>query len=146
LETIERLSEAGIPVAVMMAPMIPALNDHEIEGLLSEAANAGAVRAGYVLLRLAHDLKDIFHEWLAEHYPDRAARIINTLRDMRGGADYDSRWFERGKGGGPVARLIALRFGRAIRKLGLNPPRRPLRTDLFQPPQSPNDRQLSLGL
>ncbi|MEL7129381.1 MAG: PA0069 family radical SAM protein [Pseudomonadota bacterium] len=132
LETVARLADAGIPVAVMTAPIIPALNDAEIENLVEAAHTAGACRAGYVLLRLPHDLKDIFHEWLAEHFPDRAARVINTLREMRGGADYDARWFERGKGQGPYARLIGQRFARVVKRLGLNQPRPPLRTDLFR--------------
>lgn len=146
LETVRRLAEAGIPVAVMTAPIIPALNDSEIETLLEAAAEAGARRAGYVLLRLPHDLKDIFHEWLAQHYPDRAARVINLLREMRGGADYDARWFERGRGSGPYAKLISQRFALAVQRLGLDQPREPLRTDLFCPPRRPaDDRQLTLG-
>lgn len=133
LETIRALSESGIPVTVMTAPMIPGLNDHEIEALLEAAAQHGATGAGYVLLRLPYEIKDLFHEWLVQHVPDRAARIINLIRDMRGGADYDARWFERMKGGGPMADLISKRFVRTIAKLGLNQPRTPLRTDLFRP-------------
>ncbi len=142
-DTVRALSEAGVPVTIMTAPIIPALNDHEIEDLLEEAAANGAKAAGFVLLRLPHELKDLFHEWLAEHYPDRAAKIVNLLREMRGGQDYDSRWFERGRGRGPYAELIARRFARAARALGLDKPRPPLRTDLFRPP-SPDPRQLQL--
>ena len=131
LATITALSAHKIPVAVMMAPIIPALTDHEIENLLEAAKQAGATGAGYVLLRLPHELKDLFHEWLAEHYPDRSARIINHLREMRGGKDYDARWFERGRGKGVYAQLIAKRFARARRKLELDPPRPNLRDDLF---------------
>ncbi len=144
LETIRALSEAGIPVAVMTAPIIPALNDNEIEALLEAAADAGASGAGYVLLRLPYEIKDLFHEWLVQHVPDRAARVINTIREMRGGQDYDARWFERGRGRGPVAELIARRFARAAAHLGLDAPRPDLRTDLFRPLATP-DGQLLLG-
>lgn len=137
LQTVRALSDAGIPVIVMTAPIIPALNEPEIESLLEAAAEHGAASAGYVLLRLPYELKDIVHEWLAEHYPDRAARIINLLRDMRGGQDYDANWFERGSGRGLHARLIAQRFQKAVRRLGLNAPRERLRTDLFRPRESP---------
>ena len=145
LETVKALSEAGIPVAVMTAPIIPGLNDHEIEALIRAAADNGARGVGYVVLRLPFELKDLFHEWLVQHAPDRAARIINTLREMRGGMDYDARWFERGTGRGPVADLIRARFVRAATQLGLNRPRDPLRTDLFCPPGAPSD-QLSFDL
>lgn len=129
----------------MTAPIIPALNDDEIEALVEAGAGAGASRAGYVLLRLPYELKDLFHEWLAEHAPDRAARVVNLLRDMRGGKDYDAKWFERGHGGGPYARLIGQRFQRVVRKFGLNKPRPKLRTDLFTPgPADPNQMTFDL--
>ncbi|KCZ93316.1 PA0069 family radical SAM protein [Hyphomonas johnsonii] len=144
LDTIRSLSDAGIPVTVMMAPIIPALTDHEIESLLEAAAAHGATGAGYVVLRLPFEIKDLFHEWLAQHVPDRAARVINTLREMRGGKDYDARWFERGSGHGPIAQLIRQRFLRERRRLGIDAPRLALRTDLFCPPVRP-DQQLSLG-
>lgn len=133
-ETVYRLSDAGVPVTVMAAPIIPTLNEPELEALLETAKEQGAVGAGYVLLRLPHELKDLFHEWLVQHYPDRAARVINQLREMRGGKDYDADWFTRGAGRGPQAKLIAQRFARTVRRLGLEPQRTPLRTDLFQPP------------
>lgn len=133
-QAVKRLSDAGIPVTVMAAPIIPALNEPELESLLEAAKANGAIGAGYVLLRLPHELKDIFHEWLVQHYPDRATRIINALRDMRGGKDYDADWFERGAGSGVVARLIKQRFIKSIQRLGLQATRTPLRTDLFQPP------------
>jgi len=133
-ETVKALSEAGIPVTVMAAPIIPALNEAELEALLEAGKENGAIGAGYVLLRLPHELKDIFHEWLVQHYPDRAARVINLMREMRGGKDYDSDWFKRGAGQGVRARLIGQRFARTVRQLGLQPRRIPLRTDLFQPP------------
>ncbi len=133
-ETVRALSSAGVPVTVMAAPLIPAINDPELEALLEAAKEHGATGAGYVMLRLPHELKDIFHEWLAEHYPDRAARVINALREMRGGKDYDADWFTRGAGQGTLAKLIGQRFARAIRRLDLLPTRAALRTDLFQPP------------
>ncbi len=142
IDTIRALSEAGIPVITMTAPIIPALNDMEIERLLEAAAQAGARHAGYVLLRLPHEIKDLFHEWLAQHYPDRAARVINLLREMRGGKDYDPRWFERGRGRGPYAALIAQRFRKAAARHGLDGERPPLRTDLFRPRQAPGGQLL----
>ncbi|MGC6500310.1 MAG: PA0069 family radical SAM protein [Henriciella sp.] len=144
LETVQALSEAGVPVMVMMAPIVPALNEAEIEGLLQASADHGARWAGYVLLRLPHELKDVMHEWLLQHYPDRAARVISLLREMRGGKDYDSDWFRRGRGEGPRARLIAVRFARALRRFGLDGPRPPLRTDLFCPPRRQDARQYDL--
>ncbi|WP_049755239.1 MULTISPECIES: PA0069 family radical SAM protein [Hyphomonas] len=144
LETVRALSEAGIPVMVMTAPIIPGLNDHEIEALIQAAAENGARGVGYVVLRLPFEIKDLFHEWLVQHAPDRAARVINTLREMRGGQDYDAKWFERGTGKGPVADLIRARFIRAATRLNLNLPREPLRTDLFRPPGAPS-AQLSLN-
>jgi DNA repair photolyase len=140
LDTVRALSEAGIPVTVMTAPIIPALNDHEIESLLEAAAAHGASGAGYVVLRLPYEIKDLFHEWLAQHVPDRAAKVINTMREMRGGKDYDAQWGERMRGRGPVADLIAKRFKRAIKRLDLGNARPPLRTDLFAPPAKSGDQ------
>ena len=133
-QTVKALSDADVPVTVMAAPIIPALNAPELEALLEAAKDNGAIGAGYVMLRLPHELKDIFHEWLVQHYPDRAARVINLLRQMRGGKDYDADWFTRGAGKGVEAKLIGQRFARIVRRLGLQPQRTPLRTDLFQPP------------
>lgn len=144
LQTIRALSDAGIPVTVMTAPIIPGLTDHEIENLLEAAAQHGATGAGYVILRLPYEIKDLFHEWLVTHVPDRAAKVINTIRDMRGGKDYDARWFERGSGRGPVAQMIMQRFVRETHRLGLDTPRAALRTDLFRPPAAMDD-QLELG-
>ena len=135
---------AGIPVTVMTAPIIPGLTDHEIESLLEAAAAHGASGAGYVLLRLPYEIKDLFHEWLVAHVPDRAAKVINTIREMRRGQDYDARWFERGTGRGPVAQMIGQRFARETKRLGLDTPRPDLRTDLFRPLDTPGG-QLSLG-
>ena len=144
LQTIRVLSDAGIPVTVMTAPIIPGLTDHEIESLLEAAAAHGASGAGYVLLRLPYEIKDLFHEWLVAHVPDRAAKVINTIREMRNGRDYDARWFERGTGRGPVAQMIGQRFARETKRLGLDTPRPDLRTDLFRPLDTPGG-QLSLG-
>lgn len=133
-QTVRALSDASIPVTVMMAPIIPVLNEPEIEALLETAKDHGASRAGYVLLRLPYELKDVFQEWLVQHYPGHAARVINQLREMRGGKDYDTDWQTRGSGTGARARLIAQRFASATRRFDLNLKREPLRTDLFSPP------------
>tara|TARA_B100000678_G_scaffold180116_1_gene150272 strand:- start:4004 stop:5140 length:1137 start_codon:yes stop_codon:yes gene_type:complete len=142
LETIRALSDAGIPVTIMTAPIIPGLNDAELESLLEAGRDAGAQHAGYVLLRLPYDLKDIFQEWLVRHFPDRATRVINTLRSMRGGLDYDANWQTRQRGEGPFAKLISTRFHKAVNRLGYDQSRRPFRVDLFKKPE-PDNRQPS---
>ena len=134
IEAIQRLTEAGIPVTVMVAPIIPALNDSEIEAILETARAAGATEAGYVLLRLPLELKDLFREWLQTDYPDRAARVINLLRSMHGGRDYVATFGQRQRGTGPYAALISARFKLALRRLGLNQRTLKLRTDQFRPP------------
>ena len=103
LETLRRLSAAGVPTTVMVAPVIPALNDSEIERILEAAHSAGVREAGYVLLRLPLEVRDLFREWLRENYPDREKHVFKLVRDMRGGKDYDSKWFERQRGRGPYA-------------------------------------------
>ena len=118
LETIARLSEAGIPTTVLVAPLIPVLTDHELETILERARNAGARAAGYVLLRLPHELKDMFRAWLQEHEPDKAAHVLNRLRDTRGGKDYDARFGTRMRGSGDYADLLGKRFTLAARRLG----------------------------
>jgi DNA repair photolyase len=131
---------------VMAAPMIPALNDHELEAILEAAASAGVRWAGYVLLRLPYEIKDLFREWLAEHYPDRAAHVMALIRSMRGGRDNDPRFGTRMRGTGAYAQLLANRFQLACRRLGLNSvPRTPLSTARFRPP-GPSGAQLHLGL
>src|SRR5262252_60576 len=146
LRTLAALSAAGIPTSVMAAPMIPALNDHELEAILEASAATGARWAGYVLLRLPYEIKDLFREWLAQHYPDRAAHVMSLIRDMRGGRDYDSRFGVRMRGTGPYAQLLSNRFQLACRRLNLNrEPRKPLRSDMFRPP-GPRGAQLQLGL
>ena len=134
LDAIRQLTEAGIPTAVMVAPIIPALTDSEIERILEAAHDAGATEAGYVLLRLPLELKDVFREWLATEFPDRADRVINLLRSMHGGQDYVAEFGRRQKGLGPYADQIALRFRLALKRLGLNARRQALRADLFTPP------------
>lgn len=119
LKAIEGLTAAGLPVTVMMAPVIPALNDREIEAVLEEAAGAGARGAGYVLLRLPLEIKDLFREWLAEKRPDAAAHVMSILREMRNGRDYDTAWGRRGRGTGVSANLVAKRFRAAMKRYGL---------------------------
>jgi DNA repair photolyase len=146
LRTLAALSAAGVPATVMAAPMIPALNDAELEAILEAAAQAGASWAGYVLLRLPYEIKDLFREWLSEHYPDRAAHVMALIRDMRGGRDYDSSFGTRMRGTGPYAQLLSNRFRLACRRLNLNSaPRKPLDTSLFRSP-GPSEAQLKLGL
>jgi DNA repair photolyase len=134
LETMRVLAEAGIPVTLLMAPIIPALNDHEIEDVLRAAYAAGARAAGYVMLRLPHELKDLVREWLEEHYPDRARRVFALVQDTRGGKAYDSSWGTRMTGTGPYAWMIGRRFEAAAERIGFNKERHKLRTDLFVPP------------
>jgi len=143
IDAIRELSAAGVPTAVMAAPMIPALNDHELEGILERAYEAGARQAGYVILRLPLEIKDLFREWLGAEQPGRASHVMSLIRSMRGGKDYDMEWGKRMKGTGVYAELIAKRFKLACERLGLNKDSRPLRTDLFQPPPLAGD-QLSL--
>ncbi len=137
------LSEAGVPTAVMSAPVIPALNDSEMEAILEAAAEAGARGAGYVLLRLPLEIADLFREWLEEHFPDRAAHVLSLVRQTREGSLYQSEWGTRMKGSGPYADLIRQRFQAATRRLGLNSQRRPLDVSLFRVPDRPG-AQLSL--
>jgi DNA repair photolyase len=134
LEAVRQLSEAGIPTAVMVAPIIPALTDSEIEAILEAAADAGATEAGYVLLRLPLEIKVLFREWLATEFPDRAARVLHLLQSMHGGRDYVSTFGVRQRGRGPYADQIGTRFRLAAKRLGLNRRRHALRTDLFQRP------------
>ena len=134
LEAIRALAEAGVPVAVMTAPIVPALNDHEIEAILAAARDAGASEAGYVLLRLPLELKELFREWLRTEFPDRAERVINILRSMHGGKDYTPEWRTRQRGKGPYADQIGLRFRMTAKRLGLNERNTKLRLDLFQQP------------
>lgn len=131
LEAISRLADAGCPVSVGFAPVIPGLNDHEMEAVLEAAAKAGATSAMYVTLRLPLEIKDLFREWLTDARPDRAARVMSLVRQTRGGRDYDAEWSQRMKGTGPVADLMARRFHLAIQRFGLASPRPALDTTQF---------------
>jgi len=127
----------------MAAPMIPALNDREMESLLEAAVEAGAQRAGYVLLRLPLEIKDLFREWLEAHQPGRAAHVMSLIRSMRGGKDYDAKWGERMTGSGPIAWMILRRFEAACERLGLNLRKLKLTTEHFSPTRK-RPQQLSL--
>jgi DNA repair photolyase len=143
LETLRRLSAAGVPTTVMLAPVIPALNDSEIERILEAAHAAGVREAGYVLLRLPLEVRDLFKEWLTENYPDSYRHVFQLIRDMRGGKDYDSAWGKRMKGSGPYAWMIGRRFELACEKLGLNAAKTTLTTKHFRAPKADSE-QLSL--
>jgi DNA repair photolyase len=143
LETLRRLSQAGVPTTVMVAPLIPALNDAEIERILDAAQAAGVKEAGYVLLRLPLEVRDLFNEWLKANYPDRADHVMKLIRDMRGGKDYDATWGTRMKGTGPYAWMLGRRFEIACEKLGLNAVKKQLTTEHFRAPK-PDDAQMSL--
>jgi DNA repair photolyase len=119
LETIRALSGAGIPVTVLVAPLIPVLTDGELETILGMARSSGACAAGYILLRLPHELKQLFRDWLETHEPGKAAHVMNRLRDCRDGRDYDARFGTRMRGTGPYAGLLQQRFRQACRRLGL---------------------------
>ena len=140
LEALRTLSEAGIPTSVMVAPIIPALNDSEIESILSAAFDHGARDAGYVLLRLPLEVSEIFKQWLIEHYPDRYHHVINLLRSMRGGKDYDMAWGQRMRGRGVYADQISKRMRLATKRLGMKRRKKGLRTDLFTPPLLPGSQ------
>jgi DNA repair photolyase len=134
LDTLKQLCEAGVPTAVMVAPIIPALNESEIERILDAAAASGVSEAGYIILRLPLEVRDIFKEFLEREYPDTAKHVMSLIRSMRGGKDYDAEWGKRMKGDGPHAWQIGRRFELATKRLGLNKERLSLRTDLFAAP------------
>ncbi|MEQ8481697.1 MAG: PA0069 family radical SAM protein [Hoeflea sp.] len=134
LEAMRSLSDAGIPVSVMAAPIIPGLNDHEIERILDSAKAAGADAAGYVMLRLPIEVSPLFRDWLLRHYPDRYRHVMSLIRSMRDGKDYDAEFGKRMRGTGPYAWQVARRFQMTCRRLGLNLRKAPLRTDHFVPP------------
>jgi DNA repair photolyase len=143
LDAIRELSQAGIPVIVNVSPMIPGLTDHEIERIAERAAEAGARYAHYSVLRLSHELKDIFKEWLAAARPDRAERVMSMVRQTRSGKENDPRFGLRMVGEGPVADMMIARFRAARRRFGLDGKMAPLRTDLFKVPPQRGD-QLNL--
>ena len=125
LKAVKRLSEAGVPVGVMFAPAIPWVNDHELEAVLEAAHDAGATAAGYVLLRLPHEVAPLFRDWLQTHVPDRAAHVMSTVQQLRGGKDYDSRFGTRLRGEGVYADLLSRRFALALKRFGFEGRRHP---------------------
>ena len=138
LKAIAELAEAGCPTGVMVAPVIPAINDHEIEGILDAASRAGARYAGFVVLRLPLEVRDLFLEWLENARPERAARVMRYVRELHGGRDYNSSFGERLSGKGVMAALIARRFDVACKRFGLSTKPCPLRTDLFRARRRPH--------
>lgn len=133
-KAVRTLADAGCPTIVMFAPVIPGLNDHELESVLERAAEAGVYGAGYVLLRLPLEIKDLFREWLETDHPGRAKRVVSLIRQMRKGQDYDPEWGKRQRGEGPLADLIATRFHAAAARYGLNLERRPNDVTQFRVP------------
>ncbi|MGV6804076.1 MAG: PA0069 family radical SAM protein [Ruegeria sp.] len=140
LRMINRLTEAGIPVRVMMSPVIPGLTDHELEALLEAGREAGADAASWIMLRLPREVSPLWQEWLAEHEPGRSKKIMSRLREMHGGKDYDPRWGHRMRGEGIFAELIAKRFNAAVDRLGLAIRTPDLRCDLFARPAQTGDQ------
>jgi DNA repair photolyase len=145
VEAVRQLTAAGVPTAVMFAPVIPGLNDHELEAVLERVAQAGATSAGYVVIRLPREISSLFQQWLATDHPGRASKVMSLIRQMRGGADYTANWGERQKGEGPVAELIATRFAAAKRRFGLETPFTPMRMDRFRVPPKAGDQMDLFG-
>jgi DNA repair photolyase len=146
LEAIAKLSAAGIPTAVMFAPVIPGLNDHEMEAVLTAAHAAGAREAGYVVLKLPLEVRDLFREWLAEAVPGRAKHVMTLVRAMRNGRDYDPEWGTRMSGTGPIAEAIRQRFVLACKRVGLNERTYRLDATQFRVPVDDTREQLALAL
>ena len=147
LQAIAELAGASVPVGVLAAPMIPGLNDCEMEKILEACSRAGARHGGYVLLRLPHELREMFDAWLQQHFPERAKHVLSLIRQTREGSLNDSRWGHRFSGSGVYADLLFRRFGRAARQWGLDESREGLDTTRFAPPDAPAgvaERQLSL--
>jgi len=140
LQAIRGLADAGVPAGVMFAPAIPALNDHEMEAVLAAAKAAGARSAGYVLLRLPLEIKDLFREWLEANAPDRARHVMMLVRQMRAGKDYDANWNTRMRGTGPYAEMMARRFRLTAKRLGLNQPQPSLTVEHFRRPPRTGDQ------
>lgn len=143
LEAIRALSEAGVPTAIFASPMIPAINDMELERILDAGKAQGAISASMILLRLPGEVRDVFREWLLRHFPDRVRHVLSLVRDTRGGKDYDARWGTRMTGEGPYATLLRQRFDKARERYGLDAKLPPLRADLFEAPRL-ESRQMSL--
>lgn len=140
VEVIRELTRAGVPVTLLFAPVIPFINDHELEAIVAASADAGATQAGYVVLRLPYEVNPLWQQWLATHFPQRAAKVMSVVNGLHGGRDYRSEWFVRQTGQGAWADLIAQRFDIALRRHGMTGRSRRLRTDLFRRPE----QQLSL--
>jgi DNA repair photolyase len=140
LETVRELAAAGVPTGVLVSPMIPALNDHELEAICEAAQQAGALAARYLVVRLPHELKELFTEWLERRYPERADRVLNLIRELRGGELYDPRFGRRMRGEGVYADLLARRFAVVARRLGLDGPMPALDTSQFRRPPAPGDQ------
>jgi DNA repair photolyase len=135
LDTLRQLVKAGVPASVLVAPVIPAINDAEIERILEAVAETGVRHAGYVLLRLPLELRDLFREWLTENFPDRVEHVFKLVRDTRGGKDYDPAWGKRMTGSGPIAWMIGRRFEVACERLGFNAASHKITTEHFRPPR-----------
>ena len=142
LAAVRKLVEAGVPCTVAIAPVVPQVTDHELEAIVEAAAEAGASGVFYLPVRLPHEVAPLFRAWLDEHFPDRARKVMATIQSMRGGKDNDSNWFTRMRGSGAWAELLRTRFEIAAKKHGFPKDKRPLRTDLFEPPQGPQLRLL----
>jgi DNA repair photolyase len=142
LAAVKALAAAGVPAWVAIAPVVPGITDHELEHLVEAAADAGARGVFYLPVRLPFEVAPLFRAWLDEHFPERAGKVMAIIRDMRGGKDNDPHWFSRMRGQGAWADLLKARFERAVKKYGLNAERRPLCTDLFEPPQGAQLRLL----
>ncbi|MEA2998182.1 MAG: hypothetical protein QOK17_15 [Sphingomonadales bacterium] len=142
LAAVKALSAAGVPASVAIAPVIPGITDHELDDIVAAAAEAGACGTFFLPVRLPFEVAPLFRAWLDEHFPDRADKVMNIIRSMRGGKDNDPNWFTRMQGFGPWAELMRVRFEVAVKKHGLNKEKAKLRTDLFTPPQGPQLRLL----
>ena len=142
LAAIRKLIDAGIPTQVNISPIIPAITDHEIEAIMAAAAEAGAIRASYIMMRLPFEVAPLFRAWLAAHYPDRAAKVMHMVQDIRGGRDNDPNFFSRMKGHGVWPQLIRQRIKRAAREQGMDNSFPPLRCDLFRAPESDGQMEL----
>jgi DNA repair photolyase len=135
LAAVKALNDAGVPTTVAIAPIVPAVTDHEIEAIIDAAAEAGARGCFYIPVRLPHEVAPLFRAWLDEHYPERAAKVMHIIQSLRGGRDNDPNFFTRMQGSGPWAKLLAKRFAVAMAKHDFPKERTMLRKDLFEPPQ-----------
>lgn len=141
LKTVQVLNDAGVPTGVMFAPVIPFINDSEMENVLEQAAAAGAKTAGYIMLRLPNEVKQLFREWLETHEPGKTEHVFSIIRDLRSGRENDPDYFTRMRGQGVYADLVRSRFQNACRKFGLNKDSWELNTGLFEPPVTPGPQQ-----